>query len=1120
MTGLTWLHLSDWHQRGKDFDRTVVRDRLIKDIKNREDINKDLAKIDFIIFSGDIAFSGLKEEYRAAKKELFEPLLEACELDPNELFIVPGNHDIDWKKFELLPKSLLNPFESDAEAKDWLFDKEKRSLALKPFKAFRSFVSNYAHQDNPHYSNISQFEVDGRKVALLGLNSAWMCGRRKDSKGEIDDNGVTIVGEPQIHDSLEKISKSDIKIAVMHHPFDWLADLERNQIENSIMRVCNFILRGHQHNPEVSVIHSTCGDCIVIPAGSCYDRRAYANAYNFVHLNFESSRGIVFLRCWNGKDKWREDVDSYPGGKFEFQFSGSPTNESMEPQCDHGENEPRKEHTGDKNPTIIPKQIPPPPRDFKGREDEIRDILSNFEKGATITGLRGMGGVGKTALALELAEKIKNQFPDGQIFIEMRGTSKNPDLPSLTPDETMAHVIRAFNLADKLPENSNELCGLYHSILDGKRVLLLLDNAANGEQVEPLIPPKGCSVLITSRIKFTLPGLAEKDLDTLQPEKARELLLEIAPRIGNRAAELAKLCGYLPLALRNAGKALSEKKDLGISEYEERLRGKRERLELVKASFSLSYDLLSPGRKKQWCRLSVFPEGFDRSAATAILKMAPGPSAEALSDLVRWSLVDFVPSAGFENGRYKLHDLARLFAESCLKQDELADARKKHSQHYSKILSQAENLYKKGGADLFSGLELFDREWDNIKVGQAWVKNIIRSYRKLSKSNLKFATQLAGSYAGDGMNILDLRLHPREIIGWIETGLNATRINGDQSNEGVHLGNIGNACVHLGETRKAIDYYNQQLKITQKTRNRRSEGISLGNLGSAYSNLGDLRKSIDYYDQALAIAREIGDRRGEGVRLGNLGSTYLALCDVRKAIGYHEQSLKISLEIGDRRGEGSDLGCLGLAYAVLGETRKAIEYCEHGLAIAREIGDKRNQAIHLGNLGLAYADLGETRKAIKHYEQALKISREIGDKQNEGESLCNFGKAYSNLNETDKAIECCTQSLDIVRKIEYLQIEGESLCTLGKVYSQIGEINKAIEHCDQALEIFQNMEFRRGEADAFFYKSQALDKLNQRPQAIDCAQKALQIFEQIESPKAEKVRQQLTEWQAPGPQEI
>ena len=519
-----------------------------------------------------------------------------------------------------------------------------------------------------------------------------------------------------------------------------------------------------------------------------------------------------------------------------------------------------------------------------------------------------MGGVGKTALALVLADKIKSQFPDGQIFIEMRGTSRNPDMPPLRPDEAMAHIIRAFNPVDKLPENSNELRGLYHSILDGKRVLLLLDNAAGSDQVEPLLPPDGCSVLITSRIRFALPGLAEKDLDILPLDKAAELLLEIAPRIGDRVDELAKLCGCLPLALRNAAKVLAEKKDLGVSEYERRLKDKVERLELVKASFGTSYDLLSPGRKKQWRRLSVFPEDFDRNAAIAVLKMAPGPSAEALSYLVERNLVNFVSKPSLEDGRYRLHDLSRLFGESCLERDELADAQQKHAKYYSKVLSQANNLYNKGGTSQLAGLKLFDQEWVNIKVGQAWVKNIIQGSRKLKKSDSRFVLQLAISYAAEGVDVLGLRLHPRDLIEWHEIGQKAARMMGNRGAEGFHLSNMGIAYAVLGETRKAIEYLNQALAIACRIGNRRGEGDALEKLGSAYSDLGDVRKAIEYYEQALAISREIGDRLGEGNRLSSLGLAYADLGDVRKAIEYYDQALAISREIGDRLGEGNDSG--------------------------------------------------------------------------------------------------------------------------------------------------------------------------------------------------------------------
>jgi len=746
----------------------------------------------------------------------------------------------------------------------------------------------------------------------------------------------------------------------------------------------------------------------------------------------------------------------------------------------------------------IPRQIPPPPRDFKNRYEEIADILSSFQKGAIITGLRGMGGVGKTALALVLADRLKSQFPDGQIFIDMRGTSNNPELPPLTPDEAMAQVIRAYHPSDRLPESSNELSGLYRSVLAGKRSLILLDNASSTEQVEPLLPPAGCYVLITSRVKFTLPGMAEKDLGILPAEEARQLLLEIAPRIGPRADELANLCGYLPLALRNAGRALAEKKDLKVSEYEQRLKDIFARLELVKGSFSLSYDLLSPARKKQWSRLSVFPDDFDRNAATAVLKMSPVASADALSDLVRWSLVDFVFKAGSEDGRYRLHDLARLFAESNLQGADLADAKLRHATHFLKILSKAGRLYRQGcKKDLLEGLSLFDQELANIKVGHSWIKSAIHSHRLLNKNDLKSIIRLASSYANDGIEVINLRLHPREQIAWLETGLMASRIKKDRKAEGAHLVNLGLAYSDLGETHNAIEFYQQALIISHEIGDRRGEGNALGNLGNAYSDLGETRKAIEFYQQALIIAHEIGDRRGEGADLGNLGNAYSDLGETHNAIEFYHQALIISKEIGDRRGEGNALSNLGSAYSDLGETRKAIEFYQQALVISHEIGDRRGEENALGNLGNAYSDLGETRKAIEFYQQALFISHEIDDRRGEGNALGNLGSAYSDLGETRKAFEFYQQALVISHEIGDMRSEGNALGNLGSVYSDLGETRKAIEFYEQALKISQEIGDLRAEGDHLNNLGIAYSMLSEPRKAIEFYEQALKIAQEI-----------------------
>ncbi|HKU77035.1 MAG TPA: tetratricopeptide repeat protein, partial [Pyrinomonadaceae bacterium] len=669
-----------------------------------------------------------------------------------------------------------------------------------------------------------------------------------------------------------------------------------------------------------------------------------------------------------------------------------------------GSNEPDTSQSSAKEETGRIRQIPSPPADFTGRENELKELLASIEiGGVTISGLQGMGGVGKTALALKLVELLKPRYPDAQFFLDLKGASAQP----LTVAEALVHVVRAYHPADKLPESESELRGLYLSVLDGKRALLLMDNAASAEQVEPLIPPASCLLLVTSRQHFTVPGLASKNLETLSAADARDLLLTIAPRIETQADEIATLCGRLPLALRLAAAAMVKYRNLSPADYVRRLQDRQQRLQLIDATLSLSYEFLSEELRERWRWLAVFPDTFADYSAAAVWEVEVDQAKYILGELLVTSLVEWNETSG----RYRLHDLARLFADSKLSAEECAVGQKRFATHYRDVLTATDELYEEGGESLLHGLALFDLEWGNIQEGHAWVA------AQANSADADVA-ELGMTYPNSGAYVLDLRQHSAERIRWLEIAVAAARQLKDRIWEGNTLGNLGIAYDHLGESRRAIQFYEQQLAISRELGDRRGEAKSLGNIGFAHDDLGESRRAIQFHEQALLIHRELRDRKGEGINLGNLGKAYFNLGETRRAIQFFEQQLAIVREIGDRRGEGHALGNLGGAYRDLGETHRAMQYLEQRLAIAREIGDRRGEGHALGYLGIVYADLGEIRRAFQYFEQRLTIARETGDRRGEGHTLRNMSLSLYQLGERAQALQYAEQALTISEQIE------------------------------------------------------------------------------------------------------
>ncbi len=331
MTTVSWLHLSDWHQgTDNEFDRNVVGDAIIKDIANRNKISTQLQKPDFFVFSGDIAWGGKEEEYREAER-FIDQVLGATGLDKQQVFLVPGNHDIAHGRFKYLPAALQKPLPDKNAAYEWLRGKEDLETLLKPFQAYTEFAKQYGNQPKSDfdignlgyaYSTKKDIKIANKRIRLLGFNSALLCGRKFSTEEKINDKEKLVLGEPQVYDLLRNAEDADLVISVIHHPFEWFMSDDRTPVEKRMRSASDFILYGHEHKPNIDGGQSTLGNAVLVPTGAAYDQRIanhplYAVAYNFCHVDLETSDFTVFLRRWReGRQEIRPDDDTYKEGIY------------------------------------------------------------------------------------------------------------------------------------------------------------------------------------------------------------------------------------------------------------------------------------------------------------------------------------------------------------------------------------------------------------------------------------------------------------------------------------------------------------------------------------------------------------------------------------------------------------------------------------------------------------------------------------------------------------------------------------------------------------------------------------------------------------------------------------
>ena len=540
--------------------------------------------------------------------------------------------------------------------------------------------------------------------------------------------------------------------------------------------------------------------------------------------------------------------------------------------------------------------LPDRPLVFVGREADLAKLRQQHAAGGTVlTGLRGMGGIGKTALALVLAHEWSPQFPDAQLFLDARGTQLNPP----TGAALLAQVIQTFHPEAKLPDDLAALKALYHQELAGKKALILLDNARDAAQAAPLIPPAGCAFLVTSRNNFMLGTRPAYPMDKLPDAEATALLREHYPALNDAdAAALVKLCAGLPLALRLAGAHLAlDASERGgtanVAGYLKKLHASRlgmlnadaqdAALVTISETLRLSENQLAEPERVAWRKLGVFTASFDERAAKEIA----GAEEEMLGHLVRRSLLE---REGAD--RYKLHDLAADYAREQLTEAERTALHLAHARHYTAVGEEADQLYQTKGKHV-DGLALFDRERAQIEEAFAWLDAQIG---RTPCAPLERGVHAASTHEGTTALELDLPPGLRE--------LKRAEARAPQEAAVRQMIDLVNAVVYTGQAlrfhpRQSIAWLESQLRAARRVKDRQYEGTALGNLGLAHADLGDARKAIEFYEQQLVIVREIVDRRGEGNALWNSALAHDSLGNRPEAIARAETALKIYEAIED-----------------------------------------------------------------------------------------------------------------------------------------------------------------------------------------------------------------------------
>jgi DNA-binding SARP family transcriptional activator/tetratricopeptide (TPR) repeat protein len=763
-----------------------------------------------------------------------------------------------------------------------------------------------------------------------------------------------------------------------------------------------------------------------------------------------------------------------------------------------------------------PAQLPAAVDGFAGRVDEL-STLDSLGGTATVVVIGGTAGVGKTALAVHWAHRRRDRYPDGQLYLNLRG--RGPGAP-VRPERALGGFLRALGVpAEEIPLDVDEAAARYRTLLAGRRMLVVLDNAAGVDQVRPLLPgAAGCLALVTSRDR--LAGLAVRDgarllrLQTLDPDESAQLLTGLLGErrmaaAGQAAVDLARLCGRLPLALRIAAAQLVRHPERPIAELVDQLRdGDRlamleiegDEQSAVRTTFDLSYVGLKPEEQRAFRLAGLLPgTDFTVEAAAALTATPATQVGRSLARLVDAHLLDEPVS-----GRYLPHDLLRLYAQTLTGTEDapaerVAALRRLGEFYIRSADAAAARLYPQMQRLPLPPGEGQTMAFTDPAAALAWLE--------AERGNLVAAAERAAAVGPRPVAwlLVDalrgyfwMRRHTDDWLAAGAAALSASTIDGNEHGlAAAHLC-LAQAYRFLSHHDTAVEHFRQAVAHAQSAGWSHGEAAATGSIANLYRDQGRLADAADYHHRAGAIFRRIGEAGGEAVSLTNLGNVQIDSGALREGTENLDRALDIYRRIGAHNAQAHALNSLGCAQHMRGNLDAAIEHLDHALRMHREAGSREGEADTLNNLAEVHLHTGRLAEARSMAEASLALAVDAGDRRVEADA-CHTLAVLDRL-AGGTGLEADERALGVARAVGYRR--GEAVALIGVARSRFGtgELPRALTAARAALDAARHSGYRLVEAEALAALAEAELAGGQPEHAAGHAREALDIHRCTGSP--------------------